>query len=246
MGMENPVSRRRVLGLGLAGLAAPFILRSPALAAQGSVLVELFTSQGCSDCPPADRLAGELKTRPGVHVVSLNVDYWDYLGWHDTLGKAQYSQRQNEYAKVRGDNQVYTPQMVINGATHVVGSSRSAVDAAIAAAQGSQVNVPVSVSMLGGNIDVHLGDAPGESGTLWLYGVAPLVNVTIDRGENSGKDVTYHNVVRQLVSAGSWDGTAKSFSMAHSAVIGGDCRSCIAVLQKGHVGRVLGLASAAV
>ena len=74
----------------------------------------------------------------------------------------------------------------------------------------------------------------------------PEKYVAIGRGENSGKDVAYHNVVRQLVSAGSWDGTAKSFSLAHSSVIGGDCRSCIAVLQKGHVGRVLGLASAAV
>jgi hypothetical protein len=241
--MENFMTRRRALGLGFAGLTAPYILGSGAAAAQSEVLVELFTSQGCSDCPPADKLAGELKARPGVHVVSLNVDYWDYLGWHDTLGKAQYSQRQNEYAKVRGDNQVYTPQMVINGATHVVGSSRSAVDAAIAAAQSSQANVPVSVSMLGGNIDVHLGDAPGESGTLWLYGVAPLVNVAIGRGENSGKDVAYHNVARQLISAGSWEGSAKSFSLAHSSVFAGDCTSCIAVLQKGHVGRVLGISS---
>ena len=246
MGMENPVSRRRVLGLSLAGLAAPYILRSFAQAAQGDVLVELFTSQGCSDCPPADRLAGELKNRPGVHVVSLNVDYWDYLGWHDTLGKAQYSQRQSEYAKVRGDNEVYTPQMVINGAAHAVGSNRSAVDAAIAVAQASARNIPISISAAGSSIDVHVGEASGESGTLWLYGVAPLVNVAIGRGENSGKDVAYHNVVRQLVSAGSWDGSAKSFSMAHSAVVGADCRSCIAVLQKGHVGRVLGLASAAV
>jgi len=241
--MEKIISRRSALGLGLAGLAAPYLLRSSAEAATPEVLVELFTSQGCSDCPPADKLAGELMSRAGVHVVSLNVDYWDYLGWHDTLGKTQYSQRQNEYAKVRGDNQVYTPQMVINGAAHAVGSSHSAVDAAIAAAQAAARNVPVSISVAGGSIDVHVSEATGESGTLWLYGVAPLVNVAVGRGENAGKNIDYHNVARNLISAGPWDGSAKRFSVERATVLAADCRSCIAVLQQGHVGKVLGISS---
>jgi hypothetical protein len=244
LAMENTFTRRRALGLGLAGLTAPYVVGSSARAAQSSVLVELFTSQGCSDCPPADKLAGELKARPGIHVVSLNVDYWDYLGWHDTLGKAQYSQRQQEYARVRGDNDVYTPQMVINGEAHAVGSNRMTVEAAIAAAQASARYILVSVSAAGGMIEVSVGEAAGENGTLWLMGIAPDVNVAIGRGENAGANITYHNVVRNLVSAGSWDGSAKTFSMAHDAVIGGDCRNCVAVLQKGHVGKVLGLGSA--
>jgi hypothetical protein len=239
--MKNLLTRRRALQAGLAALATPAILNTKAWAAEPPVLVELFTSQGCSDCPPADRLMGELKSRPDLHVVSLNVDYWDYLGWKDTLGKAEYSQRQQDYARARGDSEVYTPQAVINGERHAVGSNRSQIEAAIAAVRAGAVNVPILVKEAGGNIEVSVGALAGESGTLWLMGVAPEVSVAIGRGENKGTAVTYHNVARQVAAAGTWDGTSRSFSLSRSAVAAGDCRTCLAVLEHGHVGRVLGI-----
>ncbi len=209
--------------------------------APAPVLVELFTSQGCSDCPPADVLAGELKNRPGIHLVSMNVDYWDYLGWRDTLGKAQYSQRQQEYAKARGDHDVYTPQMIINGERHVVGSNRAAAEAAIQAAQAKPTGVAVSGVMSGNVIEVSVGDLDGEMGTLWLMGITPEVRVKIERGENSGRILIYHSAVRNLVPAGSWAGTAKTFSIARGAVVTAECSACLAVVQRGHIGGVLGL-----
>ena len=241
--MKQLLTRRRALQAGLAALASPAILTSRALAAEPPVLIELFTSQGCSDCPPADRLIGELKGRSDLHVVSLNVDYWDYLGWKDTLGKAEYSQRQQDYARARGDSEVYTPQAVINGERHAVGSNRSQIEAAIAAARAGAANVPVLAKEVAGNIEVSLGALAGESGTLWLMGVAPEVSVAIGRGENKGASVTYHNVARQVVAAGSWDGSPKSFTVARSAIAAADCRSCLAVLEHGHVGRVLGISA---
>jgi len=240
--MKTFYNRRNALGLGLAALAAPALIK-PSWAEDAPVLLELFTSQGCSDCPPADRLAGELKGRPGLHVVSLNVDYWDYLGWRDTLGKAQYTQRQQEYARVRGDNEVYTPQMVINGELHAVGSNRSAIEAAIAAARGTLARrVPLSISVAGGSFSISVGQGDG-SGTVWLMGVAAEVKVPIGKGENSGANVTYHNVVRQLVAAGAWEGASKTFTVPRASLLMDDSRTCLAILQRGRVGQVLGLAS---
>ncbi len=238
--MENIFTRRSALGLALAGLAAPTLITSTQ-AATSDVLVELFTSQGCSDCPPADKVAGELALQAGVHVVSLNVDYWDYLGWKDTLGKAQYSQRQTAYAKERGDGDVYTPQMVINGAVHAVGSRKGDVEAAIANARARAKYIDVSVSADASDIHIKVGAGAGN-GTVWLMGIAPSVSVPIGRGENAGANVTYHNVARYLVSAGSWQGHATSFSVPRNSIMTGDCRHCIAILQQGNVGQVLGLA----
>ena len=234
------ITRRSALGLALAGLAAPSLITS-AQASTGDVLVELFTSQGCSDCPPADKVAGELAQQAGVHVVSLNVDYWDYLGWKDTLGKAQYSQRQTAYSKARGDGDVYTPQMVINGAVHAVGSRKGDVEAAIANARAKAKYIDLSASADGSDIHVKIGAGAGN-GTVWLMGIAPSVNVPIGRGENAGTNVTYHNVVRHLVSAGTWQGSATSLSVPKNSVLTGDCRHLVAVLQQGNVGQVLGLA----
>ena len=242
--MKTIVSRRSLIRLAAGGLAAPTILRRTAAAAETPVLLELFTSQGCSDCPPADKLAGELAKMPGVQVVSLNVDYWDYLGWKDTLGKAQYSQRQMDYAHARGDNDVYTPQMVINGAAHAIGSRRSDVEAAIAQAKAATVSVKVAMS--GAEIEIKLGDGAAQESTLWVMGIAPQVSVPIKRGENAGHEVIYHNVARQLVEVGRWNGAAQSYKLATAKIAEPDCKSCLAVLQAGKVGPVLGFATLAI
>ena len=120
--------------LASAPLIAGLLVASCALAVAGEprALIELFTSQGCSSCPPADKLLGELAADPSLVVVSLPIDYWVYLGWKDTLASPGHAARQRAYARMRGDREVYTPQIVVNGTTHVVGSDRSAVEHAIA------------------------------------------------------------------------------------------------------------------
>src|SRR5262252_8369280 len=110
-------------------------------------VVELFTSQGCSSCPPADKIIGELAKDPDVIAMSMPIDYWDYLGWKDTLSDARFSARQRAYSKVRGDRAVYTPQVIVNGSTQVVGSDRAAIETAIDETRNNgAMSVPVTLS----------------------------------------------------------------------------------------------------
>ena len=128
-------------------------------------LLELFTSQGCSSCPPADKLLGELADDPSLVAISLPIDYWDYLGWKDTLAIPAHSARQRAYARVRGDRQVYTPQIVVNGATHVLGSDRAAVERAIAQTDRNAaiMSAHVLVSVGGGDLNVKVAGRQGAS-----------------------------------------------------------------------------------
>ena len=234
--MEKLYTRRNALKLGLAVGLIPTV----AHAAETPVLVELFTSQGCSDCPPADKLAGELMSQPGVTVVSLNVDYWDYLGWKDTLGKPEYSKRQADYARTRGDGEVYTPQMVINGAAHAVGSNREAVESAIAAARAKPAVVPVTLTRAGGDVTVNVGAGAGN-GTVYLMALTSAVSVPIARGENAGTHITYHNVVRKLTMLGDWNGGAVAFKSPLGTEK--DISQLVAIVQKAMAGELFGLAS---
>jgi hypothetical protein len=188
-------------------------------------------------------LAGALKNQPGIIMVSLNVDYWDYLGWRDTLAKPEHTQRQMDYAHSRGDHDVYTPQMVINGTGHAVGSNRASVEDAISQAKRSLPSIALQMHATENEIIVDLpkGDGGAEA-TLWVMAIAPEVVVKIERGENSGSTVTYYNVVRKLVPAGMWDGSAATLRLPRKGIMMPDCKACIAVLQKGKVGPVLGLA----
>jgi hypothetical protein len=242
--MENSrvLSRRSALGLVTSAVALPFI-GGRAQAANAPVLVELFTSQGCSSCPPADKLAGKLAQRDDVIVASLNVDYWDYLGWRDTLAKAEYTQRQYDYARARGDGQVYTPQMVMNGALHAVGSNSSNVSKAIEDARALSSRVPMDVSVSASEVSINIGgDATLGGGDVWLMGIKAKVEVQIERGENSGSTVVYHNVVHRLSPAGMWKGKSEQLVMSRKAVAPAGCTSCVAVLQKPNGGEVMGLA----
>src|SRR5438270_7774145 len=112
-------------------------------------VIELFTSQGCSSCPPADKLIGEFASDPSLVPISLPIDYWDYLGWKDTLADPRNSARQRAYSKVRGDREVYTPQMVVNGSVHALGSDREAIEAAIASSHknGMTLSLPVTMTL---------------------------------------------------------------------------------------------------
>jgi hypothetical protein len=207
------------------------------------VLIELFTSQGCSSCPAADKLAAELVKNPDTLVVSFNVDYWDYLGWRDTLAKPEYSQRQYDYAKQRGDGSVYTPQMVVNGREHAVGNSRSAVQKLTQKAGEQPLSLKLAMNKRDITVDIA-GFKSDTEATLWLFAIESEVVQKIERGENAGKAITYINVVRNLVPAAMLNGEAYQGTWMRDTVMLPGCTHCIAVVQQHKVGPVLGWAKA--
>ncbi len=223
--------------------SAPFIVSvliatySLAGAGQPHALLELFTSQGCSSCPPADKLLGELARDPSLVAVSMPIDYWDYLGWKDTLASPAHSARQRAYARMRGDRQVYTPQIVVNGAMHVLGSDRAAIERTIAQTDRNPVimSVPVLMSVGGGSLNIKIGFAENRhiGGEVWLCPLARSVAVQIGRGENHGRTVTYHNVVRRWLKLGDWAGTDSTWSVPVSKIKTGEVDAAALILQEG-------------
>lgn len=207
-----------VLGL----MAQAFVLQpshaQQAAAIQPGAVVELFTSQGCSSCPPADKLFVELARDPKLIVLTLPVDYWDYLGWKDTLAQPGFSSRQRHYAQTRGDNTVYTPQAVVNGGMHVVGSDRAKI-AMLSAKSSLSVAVSIEEGADSARIHVAASAVPRDTGKDALKGNVFLVpvmrssTVTIARGENRGKEIAYANVARGIHRLGDWTGDAVSFDV---------------------------------
>jgi len=203
--------------------------------AEPCAVLELFTSQGCSSCPPADKLLGELAADPSLVTISVPIDYWDYLGWKDTLADPRNTARQKAYAHVRGDGQVYTPQVVVNGALHALGSDRAAIERAIAQSRkgGAMSLPPVTLALADGQLNVGAPDAPATRAEVWLCGLVKVVPITIGRGENKGRTVTYHNVVRRWVKLGEWTGKANSWSIPLQSVAGGGIDEAAVLLQSG-------------
>jgi hypothetical protein len=203
---------------GALGVCAIVAIIRPAHAEPRAV-VELFTSQGCSSCPPADRIIGELAKDPSVIALSMPIDYWDYLGWKDTLADARFSARQKAYSLMRGDRDVYTPQVVVNGSAHVVGSDRAGIESAIGSTRKADgvMSVPVSMTLAGKQITVSVAAsarAPSAThGEVWICSISREVPISIGRGENGGREITYHNVVRNVLKVGDWNGSAGSWTV---------------------------------
>ena len=187
----------------------------PAFAGEPRAVVELFTSQGCSSCPPADRLMGQLAQDSSLITLSLPVDYWDYLGWKDTLALHHNSNRQHDYAIARGDREVYTPQAVVNGVVHALGSDKAAIENAIARTRlnAAPLALPVKLTVADGKVSVHVPAAERGSGEVWLCPVTGKAQVKIGRGENRGRTLSYYNVVRRWLHLGGWNGKAEDFSI---------------------------------
>lgn len=234
-----------VTGLVLAALGA-----SPVAAGDATPLavVELFTSQGCSSCPAADKVLGELAGRPGIVALSLPVDYWDYLGWRDTLAEHAFTERQRAYAAARGDGQVYTPQVVVNGMVHAVGSRMAEIEAAV---ETSRQKLGAAVTSLvvkyeGEAIVVEVGAAPAGSaandGRILMAVTERQVPVEITKGENRGKTIVYHNVVRKLAEVGRWTGAAQSMRLEKADLMPAGTDGCVALLQEGAAGPILAAA----
>lgn len=205
----------------------PMSLTAPAWASSPLVVVELFTSQGCNSCPPADKLLGELAERENILALSLNVDYWDYLGWTDTLARPENAERQRSYAKTLGKRQVYTPQMVINGRADFVGSRRSDVLAEIEK-QGSPANAPlIEMNDADEVLTISIGAAPVQkSATVWLVKYDRKREVEIEAGENRNSKIAYHNVVRGMAPVGMWSGAAQTLRLPKGdldMVLGNEC-----------------------
>jgi hypothetical protein len=232
---------RLVGALVLVGLAGP--------AAAGSApraVIELFTSQGCSSCPPADQFLVELAGRPEIVALTLPVDYWDYLGWKDTLAQPAFSARQRAYASARNDKQVYTPQMVVNGLKPIVGSHREKVESVIGKSDGG-LPVAVAVSETGAAVVVDIAASPDGSppGEAWLLPVAKLREVAIGRGENKNRTVSYANVVRGLVKLGDWSGRTARFEVPLDQAKPSEADGYVVLLQAvddGKPGAILGAA----
>jgi hypothetical protein len=223
-----------------------------AAAQEPRAVIELFTSQGCSSCPPADRLIAELSRDPSLIVLSLNVDYWDYLGWKDTLALKGHSNRERAYANARGDRDVYTPQVVVNGLTHVLGSDRTAIEKAITKTRrdAAPLTVPVTLKIEGDKVVATVPEAKDGrgSGEVWLCPVTGKASVAIGRGENSGKSISYTNVVRGWVKLGDWTGKAETFTASLKDVTGAEIDSLAVLVQSGgptKPGVMLGAAVAA-
>lgn len=215
------MTKRFVMLAMSAGLLAVGTASQPVLAKDSStIVVELFTSQGCSSCPPADKLLGEMVDQSNIIALTEAVDYWDYLGWKDDNARHEHTVRQQDYARLRGDRRVYTPQMVINGRVHVVGSRRNDVVKAIKSFE-AEASVPMSLEQKGDILNVRIGDRPNsmaktQDGNLILAYYKRSVAVNIKRGENRGRKIVYHNVVGDMRTIGMWHGEAMTVELPMS------------------------------
>ncbi len=247
--MVPGMSFRPVLRLSAALAVAALTLLPIGAADAGAkrpVVVELFTSQGCNSCPPADALLGQFATtRKDVLAMSLPITYWDMLGWKDTLASEGDTRRQKGYSLAMSHGGVYTPQMIIDGVSDVVGSREAQVNAAIAARQADMQNVTVTLTANAREVHVAIGPADDHgdyNATIWLFRILPQAVVAVGGGENSGHTLAYKNVVRDIKAVGLWKGQPVTLDLPRQEMTGASHDSIAVVVQQGGYGRILGAA----
>jgi hypothetical protein len=230
----------RRLAVSLAQAAAALfaslsLMTSPAAAQDAApaepVVVELFTSQGCANCPKANAFLGKLAESPKVIALTYAVGYWDYLGWRDTFAKAEFTTRQKIYAKRMHQGRVYTPEMVVNGAAHASGSKSKDVVALIRQPHSASAQIKIESSA----IEVR-GPMPAQTADVWLveYTPGPMF-VQVTKGENAGVNMPHYNLVTKLRKLGEWSGGEARFK--------GVCaKNCVVIVQREDGGAVLGAA----
>ena len=222
-----------LLALACFGLAIP-----PSRGAERPTLLELFTSEGCSSCPPADELLAELAGRPDVLALSFHVDYWDRLGWKDPFSSLDATRRQHGYADLLGLATVYTPQMVADGRWQAVGSDRSEVEQALGSSRHNRDDVPIALAVDHGRAQITLGQGGGGvAATLLLIGFDRRHVSAVTRGENGGRTLSHVDVVRSIEEVAQFDGRARAVEVPIRSP--GD--RLAAVLQA-RDGRVIGVA----
>jgi hypothetical protein len=212
---------------------------APLHAGERPIVVELFTSEGCSSCPPADALLAELAGRPDVLALSFHVDYWDRLGWKDPFSSPDATRRQHGYADLLGLATVYTPQMVVDGGWQAVGSDRGEVEQALGSARRNHDDVPIALAVDHGQAQITLGQGgDGVAATLLLVGFDRRHVTAVSRGENSGRTLSHIDVVRSIDEVAQFDGRARALKVP----IRVPCDRVAAILQAGD-GRVIGVAT---
>ncbi len=184
------------------------VLALSATAQTRQVVVELYTSQGCSSCPPADELLGMLSERTDVIALSLHVDYWDYLGWKDELASPLNTKRQRAYARALGERTIYTPQMIVQGQTSIVGTHERDLERTIRSllAEPEVIILSADRDVDSVSVSVSPAGAPLPASVIYCVEYSPLETVDIERGENAGRRVDYANVVVSWKKIGEWDG----------------------------------------
>ncbi len=189
------------------------VLSAPALAADAShpTVIELFQSQGCSSCPPANAALAQYASRPDWLALTFAVTYWDRLGWKDTFAKPEYTDRQYAYARLGG---TYTPEVVVNGRTAGVGADVSEVEGL---ARKAERSAGPDVRIEGDTVTIGAGSAPSGGADVWLALYDPrTLEVVVPRGENAGRTLGHRNVVKRLVRLGGWSGAATTLSLPSS------------------------------
>jgi len=251
-GMRNkPISIVSTLASGAVVITVSLMLTTffsaRAENAATPVIVELFTSQGCSSCPPADLVLQELTSHENVIALSLPIDYWDNLGWPDTFASPQHTERQRQYAAVLENSRVYTPQMVINGYIDVVGSRRGDVLNAIEQESNRQrATVEISLTTRDEALEIGLDDAPdGLSDVEASVWIAPFHSgpqqVSVKRGENGGRELSYSNVVQGLMKLGMYSGEKTAFTHSIAMLKHKDVDDCVILIQNDRTGEIIGV-----
>jgi len=214
-------------------------LATAPFAAAGPTVIELYTSQGCSSCPPADEMLAELAKKDDILALSLHVDYWDYLGWRDDLADPAYSSRQHEYARAAGQRTVYTPQMIIGGEAHVIGSKPMEVMDQIRAYDAEPDPVEITLTRDGDQLSIA-ATATGLSGntTVQIVRFRREVERDIRHGENAGRAILYANVVYSWTNAGRWN--VRSPLQMEATLTGPE--PVAVIIQDGTNGPILGAA----
>ncbi|MFC3615914.1 DUF1223 domain-containing protein [Lutimaribacter marinistellae] len=195
-----------LLGLGLA-------FATPAASGDDPVVVELFTSQGCSSCPPADAIMRELAQREDVIGLALHVDYWDYIGWKDQFALPSHKVRQQAYARVAGRSMIYTPQMIVGGQSDIRGADQPALERAIERHGATAPLAELHIETAEGRVTVTAtgaGQAVQPPADVVLVRYQPLRHSEIKRGENAGRNLDYANVVTSWERLGEWDGQGEA------------------------------------
>jgi hypothetical protein len=203
--------------------------------AEPRAVLELFTSQGCSSCPAADKLLAQFAVDPSVIALTLAIDYWDYLGWKDTFGAAAHTARQEGYARARGGRGKFTPEMIVNGAVSATGSDRAGIVAAIdrTASHPGLFAISVALEEKDGRIEIGLEQGPAREAEVWLFALASHRTVKIERGENESRTVTYTNVVRKMTRLGAFTGKPAHFSVPRANAVPADADRYIVLVQEG-------------
>ena len=193
----------------IAALAATVGFASPLVAQDNPVVVELYTSQGCSSCPPADEILHQLADREDVIALALHVDYWDYIGWKDPFADPAHAERQRAYARVGQRRTIYTPEMVVQGVTDIVGARPMKLSEAIARHARMAPKVDLDIKRDGNTLVVEAKALEKLNGqmTVHLLSYAPEHTTKIKRGENRGRTLSYANVVEDWKVIGDWDGS---------------------------------------